>query len=101
MSADEMNLKCNLRQRMEEKDMTASQLARKSSVPVQRISDWLGGRSVRNLDQLRRVARVLEVSIDELLFGDHPSFVGDGAATGKEVELFLVQVRRIKKSRET
>jgi transcriptional regulator with XRE-family HTH domain len=67
-----MKLKSNLKQLLELKGMTASTLARSSGVPKQTLTDWLAGTSPKNIDALKRVARVLEITIDELCFNDQP-----------------------------
>lgn len=65
-----MKLKENLQKILDERGLKASELSRISGIPKQRISDWLAGASVRNIEQLRLVAKTLETSIDELMFGD-------------------------------
>jgi transcriptional regulator with XRE-family HTH domain len=99
-----MNLKKQLRLYLEYKDMTASQLAKKSTVPKQSLSDWLAGSNPRDVRQIKRVADVLGISIDHLMFGE-----GIEKKVGKSSELndllsdewvsgqFEIKIRRIKK----
>lgn len=98
-----MKLKDQLKKRIKLSGITASQLSRDSGVPKQSISDWLAGRSPRNLDHLKKVADALSVSVDELCFGaDETSrnetpileaLLGDEWLSG----VFEVKLRRIKK----
>lgn len=64
-----MELKAQLKKRLTQKGITASQLARLSNVPKQSISDWLAGAVPRNLSHLKSVATVLGTTVDELCFG--------------------------------
>jgi len=70
-----MRLKENLKHYLALKEISAAQLSRKCksdagiSVPKATISNWLAGGSVRRMDSLYAVSRVLGVSVDELLFG--------------------------------
>ena len=65
-----MNLKNQLRLYLRDRGITASQLARKTSVPKQSISGWLAGNNPRDVRQVKRVAEVFGVSLDQLLFGN-------------------------------
>lgn len=64
-----MNLKNQLRFYLDSKGLTASQLARKAGVPKQSISGWLAGSNPRDIKQIKKVADVLSVSVDNLVFG--------------------------------
>lgn len=64
-----MNLKSNLKLYLASKSMTAAELSRITKVPKATISDWLSGRSPKNLLHLKNIASYFEVSIDELVFG--------------------------------
>ncbi|MBS1983797.1 MAG: helix-turn-helix transcriptional regulator [Bdellovibrionales bacterium] len=104
-----MRLKEELRILLKERDLTAAQLARASGVSPKTISDWLAGTPPRNIDQVRKVARVFGVTVDRLCFGetltekpsqeatqptsDLETLLGDGWITG----LFEVRLRRVKK----
>ena len=71
-----MKLRENLKQILALRDMSAAELSRQckskagKAVPKATISHWLSGGSVRNLDSIHAVSRVLGVTVDELLFGD-------------------------------
>ncbi|HAR41946.1 MAG TPA: hypothetical protein DCS07_04840 [Bdellovibrionales bacterium] len=65
-----MNLKQQLRHYLAAREMTAADLAKQAGMPKQTVSDWLSGVPPRSLDKLRKVCLVLNVSLDELCFGD-------------------------------
>jgi len=100
-----MKLKQNLKCILQEKGLTASALSRMSGVPKQNVSDWLSGTHPRNLGQLKKVAEVLDLSIDELCFGKsepselkaHTHIVDDLIGEQWISGLFEVKLRRIKK----
>jgi transcriptional regulator with XRE-family HTH domain len=64
-----VKLKQHLREHLDKYGITATQLARKSGVSKQVISTWLNGASPRRLEQVKKVADAMGVSIDELCFG--------------------------------
>lgn len=64
-----MNLKKQLQRYLKKHGMTATQLARKADVPNSCLCDWLSGVSPRNLDNVKKIAEVLAISVDELCFG--------------------------------
>jgi transcriptional regulator with XRE-family HTH domain len=99
-----MNLKSQLKYFLDVKDMTATQLAKKAGVPKQSLSGWLAGSNPRDVRQIKRVADVLETTLDNLMFGagenndrqrviELDALMGDGWISG----LFEVRFRRIKK----
>lgn len=51
------------------KGLTLSELSRLSGVPQPTIHGWSTGRLVHNLDHLRKVCLILEISLYELYFG--------------------------------
>lgn len=53
-----------------ERGMTLAALAKESGVKQPTLHGWSTGRSVQNLDDLRKVCDVLEVSMFYLLFGE-------------------------------
>lgn len=99
-----MTLKKQLRFYIEKRDMTATQLARKSNVPKQSMSGWLSGSNPRDVKQVKRVADALGVSLDNLLFG-----TGEDTEAMKGADLgallsdewlsgtFEMKIRRVKK----
>ena len=100
-----MNLKNQLARYLEIRDLTAAQLARRSGVSRQTISDWLTGRSPRNIEQVKKVADVLGLTVDQLCFGPN----GKGStAPDNEMEqfgdewfggLFEIRLRRVKSNK--
>jgi transcriptional regulator with XRE-family HTH domain len=70
--------------------MTAAELSRRTRVPKQTISDWLGGTHPRNMNHVKKVADTLDVTILELFFGessDRPKnevFLGSVEAYAKQ-----------------
>lgn len=66
-----MKLKTNLLRHLARVGWNVAQLARRSSVPRSTIAEWLNGsKSVKNADNLKKVADALSITVDELLFGD-------------------------------
>ncbi len=99
-----MNLKKQLKYYLDRNDLTASQLARKASVPKQSLSGWLAGSNPRDVKQVKRVADVLNTTLDNLLFGEGPEAqtqkaVDLGALVGDEwfSGVFEMKIRRVKK----
>ena len=69
-----MSLSKNIAQYCKQKNMPLSALARKAKVPKATLHGWMTGRRALNLDQLRRVADTLEISLYQLLFSaDDPN----------------------------
>ena len=95
-----MRLKTNLKLLLDAKGYKTSQVARLSGVPPQRLSDWLAGAQVRNIDQLKKVCEVLGVTLDAIMFSDNPTSSNHTTAThvdlGQE-QVFEVKIRRISK----
>jgi transcriptional regulator with XRE-family HTH domain len=100
----ELKLKNQLQNYLAKREMTAALLARKAGIPKQSLSGWLAGSNPRDVRQVKRVAEVLGVSLDHLMFGvvesedspkaaDLETLLGNGWITG----LFEVKFRRVKK----
>ncbi len=96
-----MNLKQQLKLYLENREMSATQLSKKSGVSKQVISLWLSGGKPRNIEQVKSVAETLATSVDHLCFGSgiHKATSGnfvempdDGWFTG----VFEIKVRKIK-----
>lgn len=66
----QVNLKKQLTLYLKTRGMTAAELSRKSGISKQVISIWLSGTEPRKISQVKKVASVLETSIDNLCFGD-------------------------------
>ena len=65
-----LKVKDQLRLLLKQHGITASELARRSGVPKQVLSQWLGGVEPRKLTHLKKVADVFGISIDALCFGN-------------------------------
>ncbi|MBL7545541.1 MAG: helix-turn-helix transcriptional regulator [Bdellovibrionaceae bacterium] len=102
--SNSMNLKKQLKYYLERDEITASQLARKANVPKQSLSGWLAGSNPRDVKQVKRVADALNITLDNLLFGEGPepqsqkaidlgSLVGDEWFSG----IFEMKIRRVKR----
>ncbi len=57
----------NLKRLLEENNLSIAELSRETKVPKSTLSTWLKGRSP-NLEQLEKVARFFNTSIDSLAF---------------------------------
>lgn len=97
-----MNLKNQLKFYLQNDDLTASQLSKKSGVSKQVLSLWLNGASPKNVQQVKMVAEILKTSVDNLCFGvgkesekksDFESMSDDEWFSGQ----FEIKIRRIKK----
>lgn len=86
-----MELKTMLVQLCKRRGWTIARLARESGVPKPTIHGWTTGRSALNLDQLKKVALALEVSLHELAFGCPDPYEGVSEECLKE--LFSGDVR--------
>lgn len=60
-------LASNLKKILEDKEISVSELAKKTGVPKSTILTWLAGRTP-DLIQLDKVTQFLDVSIDEIAF---------------------------------
>lgn len=70
---------------LKKRGRSLSRLANESRVPKSTIHNWTVGRSTINLNQLKQVANVLEVSIHELAFGEPDPHVNAGEELLKEI----------------
>jgi len=100
----DMHLKSQLRLYLKVKGLNASQLSKMAGVPRQSLSDWLSGTTPRNIGHVKKVAMVLGVTVDNLLFGEGQdsegqkvmeldALLGDGWISG----LFEIRFRKVKK----
>lgn len=64
-----MELGKNITLLCRERNLTLSGLARLSGVKQPTLHGWTTGRSVQNLNDLKRVCEVLQVSLHTLIFG--------------------------------
>jgi PAS domain S-box-containing protein len=68
-----MSFKSRLAYYLRSSNLTAAELARRSGVSKQTISDWLSGAQPRSVYQLKKVAGVFGVTLDDLLFESKPN----------------------------
>ncbi len=96
-----MNLKKQLALYLDNRGLTAAQLAKKAGVSKQVLSLWLAGGAPRKLEQVKAVADALGTTVDQLCFGagveksaeeSKGKFPDDEWMSGK----FEIKVRRIK-----
>lgn len=75
-----MKLAENLLIQCRKKGITLATLARKAGVPQATLHGWSTGRSVQNLDDLKKICSVLEISLHQILFGlPDPNEKGQGS----------------------
>lgn len=86
-----MNLAKNLETRCAEQSITFNKLAKLARISPATLHGWKTGRKAANLEDLRRVAEALQISIHELVFDIPDPY----AAAGQEIlkELFTGDVR--------
>lgn len=65
-----MNLKFQLEYYLKRHGITPTMLARLANVPRQNISNWLMNQKPKNVEQVKRVADVFQITLDHLLFGN-------------------------------
>jgi len=65
--------------------MSLAKAARAAGVPAQTVHGWGTGKGGVNLDQLKKVAGVLKVSLHELAFGEPDPFEAPGEEILKEI----------------
>lgn len=59
----------NIRAYRENKNITQAELAEKLYVTRQAVSNWENGKTEPDIDTLNKIATVLEISIEELIYG--------------------------------
>lgn len=92
---------------IEKRGYTQSRLAREAGVNPKSLSDWIDDRTPRDLDAVRRVARVLGVSVSFLLFGEDDSVRDEAANAHGEGTIhafdpsgtFEITIRRVQRPR--
>ncbi len=94
-----MELSKNILQLCKKKNITIAALAKLSGVKQPTLHGWTTGRSVHNLDDLKKVCDVLEVGLHTLLFGKSDPHESPGKIVN---EIFkgdiTVTIHRIEKS---
>ena len=69
-----MKLSKMLNKLCKERNISLAQLSRASGVPAPTIHGWKTGRSALKLNDLKKVAAALEVSVHRLAFGEPDPF---------------------------
>ncbi len=59
----------NIRTFRENKNITQSELAERLFVTRQAVSNWENGKTEPDIDTLNKIATVLEISVEELIYG--------------------------------
>ncbi len=86
-----MNIGCNIRRLRNEKGMTQEQLASCMGVTSAAVSKWESGQSLPDITMVMPLARVFEVTTDELMGYD-------AAVTEAEVDALLEQYTRLEQT---
>ncbi len=86
-----MKLGLTLTQICKKKGWSLARLSRASGVPIQTLHGWTTGRKAVQLDQLKKVAAALTISMHQLAFGEPDPH----EAIGEEIlrEIFTGDVR--------
>ena len=63
-----MELRRHLKQLMDTHGITVTGLAKQAGFPKQTIHDWLTGAEPRRISQVKKVADVLRVTVDAVVF---------------------------------
>ncbi len=94
-----MKLSSNLKTLMTNERISLVALAKLSKVPKQTLHNWLSGAEPKSLDQIRVVAGVFGLSIEELCYGEKAKPKASIEEYSHEINagIFEVVLRRIKK----
>jgi len=94
-----MELARMLKELCDNKGISISTLAKRSSVAQQTLHNWLTGVQPKSLVNVKRVADFFEVSIDYLCFGIETRKPDDITAYKDEINagVFYVILKRVKK----
>lgn len=74
----------NLKLLCKERNLSLAKLADAARVPKATVHSWTVGASP-NLEQLKRVSEVLEISVHQLAFGEPDPFEGTSSEILKEI----------------
>jgi transcriptional regulator with XRE-family HTH domain len=66
---DEVRIAHVLKHLMSEKGLTFKELSRLSGVPISTLKTWSAGVEPKSFSSARKVARILSVSVEHLVFG--------------------------------
>lgn len=64
-----IKLNFNLKKLLSDSNLTPTQLARETKVPVQSIHNWIHGQKPRSFEQIKKIADYFQISMDELVYG--------------------------------
>ena len=79
-----MQLRKVIKRYLDERGIRASTLAHKTGIPKATLLGWMAGKIPRDFVQLRKLARHLEISLEELIFdedGHQPATIFDAKNT--------------------
>lgn len=96
-----MNLKSQLRAYLRLRGLSAAELSRRTKVPRQSLSNWLGGLEPRRIDYLKAVADELDTTLDNLLYGtapEEPRFNRPGVPVSQPLSEGIYEIRLIRVS---
>ena len=79
-----LQLKRQLKHYLDLRRITASELARRSGVPKQTISNWLADLPPHGLQHVKRIADALSISLDELCYEDSWRAFADSDSPGSD-----------------
>ncbi len=96
---EDMKLSNNLKTLMTKEKINLVELAQAAKVPKQTLHNWLSGAEPKSLDQVRAVANVFGLSIEELCYGEKTKSRDSIEEYTQEINagVFEVVLRRIKK----
>lgn len=64
----------NIKKFREQKNISQSELAEKLNVTRQAVSNWETGKTQPDINTLHKIADMLEISIDELIYGNKRTY---------------------------
>lgn len=65
-----ISLRAGLMDLLNQRKWSCSELSRRTGVPKQTLHNWLKGRVPRRIEQIKQVANVFEITVDDLCFRD-------------------------------
>lgn len=93
----------NIKKARKEKELSQEQLAERLNVTRQAVSNWECGKTEPDIETLQRLSEVLEVSVEELIYGEttkketirHWSVKigGDGVTVGAALAMIISYVK--------
>jgi len=88
-----------LKKELQENGVKVTELSKATRVPLQTIHNWLAGQKPRDIDQVKRVADHLGITMDYLCFGEIERTNRDLAEFRDEIlaGVFEVVIRRPRK----